>query len=711
MSKAPTLLQALTPSDSGNSAEGKALLAEIDASCRRPVLFMFGNSLLWLFAGTVFALVASYKMHAPDFLTEWGWLTFGRVRPAHLNAMVYGFASQAALGVAIWLLCRLCRVPFMQVGLVLVATVFWNVGVTIGVIGVLTGDSTSIEWLEMPTYAGGVLFVAYALIAIWAVIIFRYRRERHLYVSQWYVLAALFWFPWLYAAANLMLLVIPVRGTVQAAVNWWFAHNVLGLWFTPIGLAAIYYFIPKVIGRPIHSYFLSILGFWSLALFYNWAGIHHLIGGPMPAWLITVSVVASVMMVIPVVTVAINHHLTIVGHFHTLKHSPTLRFIVFGAMSYTVVSLQGSSMAIRSLSEVTHFTHYTIAHAHIGVYAFFTVVMFGSMYYIVPRLAQREWPSARLISVHFWCVAIGIILYVVPLSVGGVLQGLALNDPDVPFLKIVALTKPYLVTRSLAGVLLTVGHLAFIGNFVWLLARRGQAYSPPVPFIAAGLGPTPLAASAAGHAGGAMNYGPALFAGIFATVAASWIGLTVVPNLQYGGLAPARIEETDTLYPQIDTGSAIRGAEVYRANGCVYCHSQQVRPEGFGADIARGWGQRRSVSRDYINQKTVFLGTMRTGPDLTNIGARQTSRTWHMNHLYNPQSTSAGSNMPAFPFLFEVRQVGSNAQPSPDALQLGDGFAPPAGYEIVPTTDAKDLVAYLLSLRADTALPEAPLGK
>jgi cytochrome c oxidase cbb3-type subunit 1 len=485
----PSLFKALNPTDVGDTPESKATLAEIDRSCRWPVLFLFGNGLLWLMAGTVLALLTSWKMHSPAFLAGWSWLTFGRVRPAHLNAVVYGFSSQVAIGVAIWLLCRLGRVPFLQGGLVMLAAVFWNLGVTIGIFAILCGDSTGIEWLEMPSYAAYILFIAYALIAVWAVITFRFRREKHLYVSQWYLLAALFWFPWLYSAANMMLLINPVRGTIQAAVNWWFAHNVLGLWFAPVGLAAIYYFIPKVIGRPIHSYSLSILGFWSLALFYSWAGLHHLIGGPLPAWMITVSVVASIMMVVPVVTVAINHHLTMVGHFRRLKYSPTLRFIVFGAMSYTVVSLQGSSMAIRSLNRITHFTHYTVAHSHLGMYAFFTMTMFGSMYFIVPRLVLREWPSARLISVHFWATAFGILLYVVPLSVGGVLQGLAMNNPNVPFLKTVQLTKPYLVTRSISGTIIALGHVAFFGNFTWILARRFKPYAPPTPFIAAGLEP------------------------------------------------------------------------------------------------------------------------------------------------------------------------------------------------------------------------------
>ncbi len=490
----PSILDAISPADVGESTQGRTVLAEIDASCRVTVLLFFLSALVWLLIGTVLALITSWKMHSPDFLASWSWLTFGRVRPAHLNTVVYGFATESAIGVSLWLMCRLCRTPLMYQWVILLAAVFWNIGLTIGVIGILAGDSTSIEWLEIPAYASPILFFSYALIGVWAVITFRFRRRFHLYVSQWYLLAALLWFPWLYSAANIMLVMQPVRGTVQAAVNWWFAHNVLGLWFTPIGLAAVYYFIPKVIGRPIYSYYLSMLGFWSLALFYNWNGMHHLVGGPLPAWLITVSIVASVMMTIPVVVVGINHHMTMVGHFHKMKYSPTLRFIVFGGMSYTVASLGGVVLALRSVSEVTHFTHHTISHAHIGMYAFFTMVMFGSMYYIVPRLTQREWPSARLIYLHFWGTALGIVLYTVPLGFGGILQGLAMNNPDIPFLAVVKLTLPYLEVRTASGFLLAIGHIAFLINFVWILVRQYGPYRQPSPMILAGTKPEPQGA-------------------------------------------------------------------------------------------------------------------------------------------------------------------------------------------------------------------------
>jgi cytochrome c oxidase cbb3-type subunit 2 len=206
-----------------------------------------------------------------------------------------------------------------------------------------------------------------------------------------------------------------------------------------------------------------------------------------------------------------------------------------------------------------------------------------------------------------------------------------------------------------------------------------------------------------------MNYGPLLFLGIFLTLAASWCGLVLTPHLQYGRLDTVKIEETGLDYPQPLFGLAAEGREVYRANGCIYCHSQQVVAAVFGADLARGWGKRRSVSRDYLYDKPVQLGTMRTGPDLTNIGLRQPSVDWQMSHLYNPRITSKGSIMPPYRHLFDVRKVG--AAPTPDALKLTGEFAPPAGYEVVPRPEARALVAYLLSLKVDAALPEAPLGK
>ncbi len=479
--RAPSLLEDIKPSTTAE--EGTVVeRAAIDASTAGPVLVFFTASIFWLLVGSLLGLLASWKMHDPQFLSDPGWLNFGRIRPAHLNIVAYGWASEAGIGVGIWLMARLCRTRLRHAWVLIIAGLFWNLGILVGSVGILVGHSQSIEWLEFPNYATPLLFVSYALISIWGVIMFRFRRPGHVYVSQWYILAAFFWFPWLYGTATMLIAIAPVQGAVQAGVNWWFAHNALGLWFTPLGLAGAYYMIPKVIGRPVHSYYLSALGFWSLALFYSWNGMHHLIGGPFPAWIITASIVASVMMVIPVVTVAINHHLTTVGSFHLMKQSPTLRFVVVGAMCYTLVSLQGSSMAFRGLNSITHFTHYTIGHSHLGVYGFFSMVMFGCMYYIVPRLVRREWPSARLIRWHFWCAFYGIILMVLLLSIGGVYQGMELNKGTRDFMEITQLTLPWLRGRSLSGILLLIAHLIFAFHFLLMLLLLGRDPGKPTYF-------------------------------------------------------------------------------------------------------------------------------------------------------------------------------------------------------------------------------------
>ncbi|MGE9294454.1 cbb3-type cytochrome c oxidase subunit I [Ruficoccus sp. ZRK36] len=469
----------------------KVQLSEIDREMRVPVVLFVISAILWLQAGTLFALVASIKLHNPEFLGNVEWLTFGRARSAHLNAMAFGWGNNAIFAVALWIMARLCKVSVKHGGLLVVAGAFWNIGVTAGVIGILTGGLTSVEWLEMPMEVAPLLAVSYILVAVWGVIMFRFRALGHVYVSQWYILGALFWFPWLYVIAQTMILWVPARGTVQAITNWWFGHNVLGLWLTPMGLGAIYYFLPKVLGRPIHSYYLSVLGFWSLALFYNWAGVHHLIGGPIPVWLVSAGIVGSIMMVIPVVVTAINHHMTAAGNWRAVWCSPTLRFIVFGGMSYTLASLAGSAMALRDVNVITHFTQFTVGHAHHGVYAFFTMTMFGGIYFMMPRILNREWPSAALIRTHFWCAAIGITIMMVVLHVGGWIQGemmIALDadgKPKYAFLEIVAALVPWLFSRSLSGILLSIGHLAFLVNFFWMLAGGKSSRAQEGPTLLA----------------------------------------------------------------------------------------------------------------------------------------------------------------------------------------------------------------------------------
>jgi cytochrome c oxidase cbb3-type subunit 1 len=450
-----------------------------DQSSRTAVLAWLSSAVFWLVLGSFFGLITSLKMHLPEFLISSEFLTFGRVRPVHLNAVTYGWASMAGIGAALFLIPRLFKTSLAGGKYAVMGSVIWNIGLVLGLGAITLGLSDGQEWLEFPWQVDLLFVVGGALCAIPLLLTAANRQVEHLYVTSWYLMAALVWFPILFLIANLP---FTFPGASGATVNWWFAHNVLGLWVTPIGIGIAYYLIPKILGRPIISYQLSLIGFWALALFYSQVGIHHLIGGPIPTWLVTLSIVHSVMMSIPVITVAINHHGTMMGNFGRLKDSPTLRFVWIGALMYTVASLQGSMEALRSINVITHFTHYTIAHAHLGMYAFLSFILFGAVYFIMPRLTNWEWPWRGLISLHFWLVSVGIVIYVVSLTVAGWKQGVALLDAAMPFMDIVRMTLPALQARTVGGALMTLGHLVFAFHFVAMLMHRGADNQQPTLF-------------------------------------------------------------------------------------------------------------------------------------------------------------------------------------------------------------------------------------
>ncbi len=230
-------------------ARSRAERAEIDASLRGPGLHFFLSAMVWLTLGALLALAASLKLHDPEFLSQNAWLTFGRVRPAHLNSMIYGWATMGSIGVSLWLMARLCRSRLRHGWSLHLSAVLLNLGNVVGVFGILHGRGTSLEWLEYPVEAGPFIIAA-SLPVTWAFVDMVRRREPgHIYVSQWYLMAAVFWFPWLYLTAQALLLWFPIAAPAMPPVNWWYAHNILGLWFTPVGLAAAYYFIPKIIGN------------------------------------------------------------------------------------------------------------------------------------------------------------------------------------------------------------------------------------------------------------------------------------------------------------------------------------------------------------------------------------------------------------------------------------------------------------------------------
>jgi cytochrome c oxidase cbb3-type subunit 1 len=452
-----------------------------DRSTAATTWVFLGSAAVWLIVGSLAGLIASTKLHAPDWLASTPWLTFGRIRVVHLNAVAYGWSAMAGSGLAIWMLPRLLQTTLQGARWAIASAIVWNVGLVAGLTSIALGASEGMEWLEMPHVVDTMLVVSAGLSLVTLFKTIRRRTVDHLYVSVWYLGLALLAFPLLFVVAT----VPGVHfGVQQAAMNWWYGHNVLGYFFTPLALACIYYFLPKVIGRPVQSYNLSLLGFWTLAFFYGQVGGHHLIGGPVPGWIITLSIVQSVMMLVPVIAFSTNIFLTLKGHWRSALFSPPLRFVALASGMYVLASVQGTIEAFRSVNTVTHFTHFTVAHAHLGLYGFTAMAFFGGIYFVMPRVMEREWPYQWLIATHFWLVLVGILVYVTALSVGGWLQGKAMLDPARPFIDSVTVTLPWLELRTAGGMLMTLGHLVFVGHFVAMALSLGPAREKPSLFHA-----------------------------------------------------------------------------------------------------------------------------------------------------------------------------------------------------------------------------------
>ena len=441
---------------------------EIDASCRAPLLFMFASAAVWLVMASVLGFIASLKFHAPNLLAGSPWLTYGRIHPAALNALVYGFAIPAGLGVGLWLLSHLGRAKLAHPVLIGAGAVLWNVGVTLGVFGILAGDSTGFEWLEMPRYASTVLFFAYAMIGIGGVLTFHQRREKSLYISQGFILAALFWFPWIYSTANLLLVIRPARGVMQPIIAWWYAGNLTTIWMGFAGIATIFYFLPKISRRPLHSNYLGIFAFWTLAFFGSWGNIPA--GTPLPEWIPALSLMAAVLTIVPVLAVAANCHGTVQGQYSKLTANPVLAFISFGALAYVIAGLLGALATIDQVAEVVGFTWFLPAQAQLVISGFFVLTMFGAIYYIVPRLTQIEFSSIG-VRVHLWLAVLGVVLFVVPLLIGGVVQGHWLNQTETPVLDVLKSTLPFFRASTTGELLMVLGNLVFLLNILGLLNR------------------------------------------------------------------------------------------------------------------------------------------------------------------------------------------------------------------------------------------------
>jgi cytochrome c oxidase cbb3-type subunit 1 len=451
--------------------------AELEASGTVPILLLFASAAVWLLPAWLLALVCSLKFHIPGLLAAEPMLTYGRLRAASDTALLYGFGVPAALATCLWLLCRQGRARLAAPAVAAVGAVFWNFAVAGGLWGILRGAGTGYEAFEMPRALAPILLLSYILIGLCGIITFHHRQAGPLYPAQWFVLGAMFWFAWIFSTAAMLLLWEPARGVLQASVNWWYENNLSAVFLGFAGLAPIFYFIPKLTGRPLHSRYLAAFAFWLLALFGSSGGMPD--GAPLPSWMIGVSVAGTVLTLIPTLAVGLNLYLTARDTPPTPEASPSLGFFWAGLIFWIIAGAQQVAGALPGVGSLTNFTWFGVAQRDLFRCGFFAMTMFGAAYYIVPRLADPRcnWPEglwrAGLIKLHFWLTLAGTLIGYVSLLAAGVWQGVALDNAANPFSSVMRSTLMAIRMSTLAPLLLFIGAAVFLVNFALLLKNRG----------------------------------------------------------------------------------------------------------------------------------------------------------------------------------------------------------------------------------------------
>ncbi len=480
------------------------LRAEIDRSLRHPVMFFLTSGAAWLAVSILFGVIASAKSHSPGFLGDCAWLSYGRMFPAHVNALVYGWGMQAAFAVIIWLMARLTRKECTASGTILAAGHVWNLGVSLGLVGILSGNGTGMPWMEFPFFAWPVLLVAYFAIVTWSFIQFRVQTEGHVFISQWYLLAAVIWFPWVFATAHVLLHCMKGHPLMAAGINAWYRSALTFLFFVPVALAAAFYLASKVTGRPVASYSLAKMGFWSLAVIAPWAGMQKLTGAPIPQFLPYVGAAATALLFIPAATSAVNLLRTVLSAKETLAASPSLRFMVAGVASLAVLGLAGVLLNLPgSTLPLTQFTLSGYGFDMLALYGFFSLVMFGAAYFIVPRVTRREWVSRRLIRSHFLFSTYGTVFVALVALFGGWQQGIGQEAWSEPWSSAAERSYPYAVTITIAWALILFSNIFFFLHLALMWMRLGRRSSHPT------LLPTRHHSSPHGEEGDIDNAGPA----------------------------------------------------------------------------------------------------------------------------------------------------------------------------------------------------------
>ncbi|MBU6301798.1 MAG: cbb3-type cytochrome c oxidase subunit I [Verrucomicrobia bacterium] len=450
------------------------LRARIDRSLRFPLLFFFTSAAGWLCLSSLLGFVSALSLNVPEWFDRLPALHYGRLYPVHVNALIYGWAMQAGFGVSLWLMARLSRNVLRNPVTLVVAGHVWNLVVSVGLLSILLGWGTSMPWLDFHRGISPVLVISYVSIVIWIVGMFASRAEKSAFVSQLYILASVFWFPWIYVTANGFIHQDDGAAVMKAAVNSWYISNMIYMVLAPVALAASYYIVPKVTGRPVFSYALANIGFWSLVLFTGWTGMSRYMGGPLPAWLPTVGGAASIFLLIPALAVVYNQVKTMEGKLAWANYSPALRFAFFGSIAFLVGVALNAIVSTFPIGRTLQLTQAQGGIDLVAVYGFFTMTMFGAIYFIVPRIVGCEWPNGPMIRFHFWFSAYGIGAIAAFMIFAGLAQGHVIANYTEEFITAVERGKPYLAALAIGWFLIGLSNLSFVAQLALMVIRRGR---------------------------------------------------------------------------------------------------------------------------------------------------------------------------------------------------------------------------------------------
>ncbi|MCO5724960.1 cytochrome-c oxidase, cbb3-type subunit I [Robiginitalea marina] len=655
-------------------------------------------TLLWGVVGMLVGLLLAFMFLFPNLTDGISWLSFGRLRPLHTNAVIFAFVGNALFAGIYYSTQRLLKARMFSDWLSNFNFWGWQAIIVAAAISLPLGYSTSKEYAELEwpiDIAIAVVWVAFGWNFVGTML---KRRQRHLYVAIWFYLATIVTVAVLHIFNSLELPVSAMKsysvyaGVQDALVQWWYGHNAVAFFLTTPFLGLMYYFIPKAANRPIYSYRLSIVHFWSLIFIYIWAGPHHLLYSSLPDWAQNLGVTFSVMLIAPSWGGMINGLLTLRGAWDKVRTSPVLKFMVVAITGYGMATFEGPMLSLKNINAIAHFSDWIIAHVHVGALSWNGFLTFGMIYWLVPRMFNTRLHSIGMANFHFWIGTLGIVLYALPMYVAGFTQALMWKEfnPDGTlvygnFLETVNEILPMYWMRAIGGTMYLIGMFVMLYNVIATI-RSGSKVTDE-------LAEAPALSRISGRRKAGEKYHTWLERKpiqmtLLATIAILIGGVVqIIPTL----LVKSNIPTITSVKPY--TPLELEGRDLYIREGCVGCHSQMVRP--FRSEVER-YGEYAKAG-EFVYDHPFLWGSKRTGPDLLRVGGKY-SDSWHLNHMYDPQSTSSGSIMPAYQWLVRNAHDRSDIQAKMKAMvTLG-----------VPYTE-EDIAAAEASMEAQAAQIEENL--